>query len=333
MNGNKMNPTSKNLNLQPDLYSRNLIISEGIKKFKADNNLKKLRVLDVGGRGGKLESFLDDEDELTILDIRAGKEKNLIVGDATKMSFPDNSFDIITSGDVFEHIPPEKRKQFVTESLRVAKHLVILAAPFDEGENTVAEKELNQFFYDLTGAKHEWLEEHIENGLPNSSDLEKILKADKFQHKVIFSNSIVNWKLVQFFIFSSFYLGLPDKYSGECYSFYNRHIKEIENVNDSFYRRIYFIGKDGKFDFDFSYKYKKNVQLLFMSIVFSSLACGSKEIIRDRDKHIDELRKEITRLAKVASEASHKQLTAEKELGDIKDGKLYKLSRKFKSKK
>ncbi|MHB1361479.1 MAG: class I SAM-dependent methyltransferase, partial [Thermoleophilia bacterium] len=118
------------LELPSDLYSRNIIISEGIKKFKKDRGLERIRVLDLGGRNGKLSLFLDAEDELALLDRREGDEENLIAGDATNMQFGDDSFDVVTSGDVFEHIPPDRRDRFIREALRVSSGLVIVAAPF-----------------------------------------------------------------------------------------------------------------------------------------------------------------------------------------------------------
>lgn len=144
--------------LPSDQYSRNFIISKGIREYKKLHNLEKVRILDVGGRKGELDLFLDPGDELKLLDIRPGKEKNLLVGDATDMKeFPDGHFDIVTSGDVFEHIPKEKREAFVQECLRVSKEMVVLAAPFDMPGVSESEIKANEFFKRINGTDHQWL--------------------------------------------------------------------------------------------------------------------------------------------------------------------------------
>ena len=56
---------------------------------------------------------------ITYLDIDLPEEllKNpkYILGDATNMSFEDNSYDIIVALDVFEHIPIDKKSDFIKE--------------------------------------------------------------------------------------------------------------------------------------------------------------------------------------------------------------------------
>ncbi len=52
-----------------------------------------------------------------------------ISGDATKLVFPNNSFDVVISMDMLEHLPKNKRRVTVLEMLRVAKKLVIIGVP------------------------------------------------------------------------------------------------------------------------------------------------------------------------------------------------------------
>ena len=138
---------SEILKLPSDLYSRNFIMSKGIKEYKKAKNINRVKILDVGGRKGRLNLFLNSEDELTLLDIRSGRENNLIVGDATDMkNFSEGHFDVVVSGDVFEHISPEKRESFIRECLRVSKYMVILAAPFNTAGVEEAEEKANIFF-------------------------------------------------------------------------------------------------------------------------------------------------------------------------------------------
>ena len=244
------------LNLCSDLYSRNYIISEGIKTYKKDRKLEKVKILDIGGRNGKLELFLDPADNLTLLDIRDGDEPNLIVGDATNMHmFKDNSFDIITSGDVFEHIAPSKRKKFLEECLRVSKGLVIIAAPFDSPEVRKSEKITSKFFKDLTDKEHEWLKEHVENGLPDKDGLIGLLEQKSLFFQEFVSNDLENWELLQLFAFYAYKFGIPEDLVLKFYSLYNENLTTCENPNVNFYRHVFFITQNSTFSFDFTYKY------------------------------------------------------------------------------
>ena len=264
------------LNLPPDLYSRNFIIGKGIKEYKKAKNIIKAKILDVGGRNGKLDLFLDTEDELRLLDIRSGKEKNLLVGDATDMkNFSDGSFDFVVSGDVFEHIPSEKREKFIRECLRVSKEMIILAAPFDEPGVAESEKIANEFFKKIIGTDHEWLREHINNGLPKKEELEDLISQIGYKFSVVKSNNLKNWLLFQRAIFFAYGFSLKSHLIKSIYKFYNENILKIENENDDFYRLIYFISKD-EFSVSVGYSYDEKIRRLFEEKIFDSFATAKK---------------------------------------------------------
>lgn len=268
-----MNNKSVIINLPSDLYSRNFIISEGIKEYKKAKGIERASILDVGGRKGKLDLFLDPEDSLSILDIRPGKEKNLVVGDATNMkNFSDGAFDFVVSGDVFEHISPKKREAFIQETLRVSKEMVVLAAPFDTKGVGEAEKKVNDFFKKIIGIDHEWLKEHIDNGLPKKEDLEKIISQSGYKFSLVKSNSLKNWILLQraiFFAYGFSIFSVKNKFIRSIYRFYNKNILKIENENDDFYRLAYFISRDG-FSSSIKYSYDKEIGDFFKKMVFNS---------------------------------------------------------------
>jgi predicted SAM-dependent methyltransferase len=50
-----------------------------------------------------------------------GFEPNAVVADCTALPFPDNSFDIVFSGDVFEHITYDQKNKCLAEIYRVLK--------------------------------------------------------------------------------------------------------------------------------------------------------------------------------------------------------------------
>jgi SAM-dependent methyltransferase len=62
---------------------------------------------------------LDVEEEHAAADINQDPKVRFVVGDATDLPFPDESFDVVTFFDVLEHIPADTRA--VTEALRVLR--------------------------------------------------------------------------------------------------------------------------------------------------------------------------------------------------------------------
>lgn len=89
-------------------------------------------VLDVGARDGFLSAILADfYDEVTALDlVRPGFEFERVVtvkGDATRLQFPDDAFDVVFCAEVLEHIPDLGRA--CAELARVARHEVVIGVP------------------------------------------------------------------------------------------------------------------------------------------------------------------------------------------------------------
>lgn len=210
------------------------------------------QILDVGGRGNLLATFLPD-DKVFFLepnDVSEGA-KNFIRGDGTKLELGDDSFDWVVSADVFEHIPNNKKEDFVKEHFRVAKLGFILSAPFSNPEVKKAEREVNDFFKSVNkGKDHPWLGEHAELGLPKEKDIEEYISklTKNYQKLGIFSLSI--WPL----ILKSWDIAfkLPEdsrqKALDEINNWLNTEIYPIDltlNTDDK-YRKIYFAKKDGK---------------------------------------------------------------------------------------
>ncbi len=85
-----------------DQYSRQKIAAIIIDAMRAKG--QSFSILDVGGYKGATHLF-HTRDTVTVLDVFDVKEKHYIRGDATAMTFKDDSYDFVVSFDVFEHIP------------------------------------------------------------------------------------------------------------------------------------------------------------------------------------------------------------------------------------
>ena len=97
-------------------------------------NCEKGMLLDVGGINLYYDSLRQvfPEYEISLMNISAsviGRETNSLLGDAMKMPFSDQSWDIITSFDLIEHLTSPDR--FLEEAFRVLKPngLLIISTP------------------------------------------------------------------------------------------------------------------------------------------------------------------------------------------------------------
>jgi len=85
-------------------------------------------VLDVGSGNGKMiDYFTDRGKKVTAIDL-APTRKDIVKMDFFKNNFKDNSFDLVYSAHVIEHITDSEK--FVKEVLRVAKKYVCIITPY-----------------------------------------------------------------------------------------------------------------------------------------------------------------------------------------------------------
>ena len=150
------------LELPFDQYQRYKTVEELVELIRDGC---RLRVLDVGGHSGLISDFLP-EDDTFVLDMLPFEGLNCVLGDGARLPFEDDSFDLVVSIDTLEHIPSDQRVRFLEEQLRVSRDYVLLAAPFEHENISLAEQIVNEFFIKKTGHPNDSLEEHFTNGLP-----------------------------------------------------------------------------------------------------------------------------------------------------------------------
>jgi ubiquinone/menaquinone biosynthesis C-methylase UbiE len=104
---------------------------------------KDLNILDVGcGNGRDFITYFKDRDDISFTGIdlknRGIKQKNFtfVKGDVERLPFDDNSFDVVISIGVLEHIVPiEKLCKVISEIDRVGKRYVVvvpcISTPFE----------------------------------------------------------------------------------------------------------------------------------------------------------------------------------------------------------
>ena len=283
--------TTKKVDSLPfDLYTRNYIVSYVINNYyKNRENKSKIKILDIGGKNGRLRDFFDESKfDVLVLDIDPRPDsdaKEYIVGDARVLPFKPKSFDIVVSFELLEHIPPNDRIKVLENMIKVSKDLVILTAPFYSIEVENAEIRANEYFKKFFGEDHRWLREHIENGLPKEEDVEEFIRSKSLNFIKIQTNNINNWLLMQLFIFLAYIFGISLERVVEVYRYYNENFLELGDFLPPTYRKIYVIGKKvPEIDFGESYlnvnKYQRLLELISNAIA---------QTIRDKNRHIKNL--------------------------------------------
>jgi hypothetical protein len=126
-------------------------------------------VVDVGGVPGQLAGALPGT---AITAVNVQPPADLLV-EPGPLPFRDRSVEAVTSLDTLEHVPPPERAAFVAELLRICAGELVLCCPLGGPEHAASEREMQDWHVRVAGAPHPWLEEHLEHGLPELSELRR----------------------------------------------------------------------------------------------------------------------------------------------------------------
>lgn len=163
-----------------DQYQRYRTLQILVEEVKKYYNIEQLNILEVGSNEQlNLEKFLPNEN-ITYSDLlipqNIPSNVSFIQADATDLkNINEDKFDIVLSSDVFEHIPENKRENFLKETNRVARLVSLHCFPFDSEAVKSAEVGANEYYKSMFNKNHVWLQEHIDNGLPNENKLKDII--------------------------------------------------------------------------------------------------------------------------------------------------------------
>ncbi|MDQ0192097.1 methyltransferase domain-containing protein [Paenibacillus wynnii] len=182
-----------------DQYQRYEICRRLIEDFH-EKKQRKLKILDVGGHF-KTKEGVDwlpaveffGENEVLVVDTTQASLDNYQVSDGRDLPFKDNSFDVVVSNDVLEHVPPQGRYDFIKELTRVSKELVIINFPYYTAKKALAEKILYEYIVNSSGGENRMLEEHLINGLPKVQDVASQLNELSMPHSYYYSGDTDNW--------------------------------------------------------------------------------------------------------------------------------------------
>lgn len=98
------------------------LMKEWAQKYKfIDKQILDVGSLDING------SYRDIFQNYTGLDIVAGKNVDIVAENPYKYPLPDNSYEVVISGQTLEHV--EDTHKFIKELARVAKEMVCIIVP------------------------------------------------------------------------------------------------------------------------------------------------------------------------------------------------------------
>jgi hypothetical protein len=150
---------------QPDMWDRLLLVAQCVGPATS--------VLDVGGRGHQLARFMPGA---TLLTANVEPPADVIV-DPRVLPFADGEFDVVTSCDVLEHMPAERRADHVAELVRVARRRLVVCCPYGSPEKNAAEQAIADTVMRELGRTFDYLEEHIKYGFPSEEEVVGMVRA------------------------------------------------------------------------------------------------------------------------------------------------------------
>lgn len=218
----------------PDAALRYFPVVSAIKKNKLENT----KILEIGSGSLGITPYLKKEIDGVDIDFRGPQSKlvNKIKGKADDLPFRKNSYKVVISVDVLEHIKRENREKAIFEMLKVAEKLAVIVVPVGELSEK-QDEDLNKLWSRVFSTKDQYLEEHVENGLPKVNEilvavdrslrkLDKKAKVTSFPNvnltvrKLLMRTWITKNKLMYYLYLKGYLLLLPllkNANFGDCY--------------------------------------------------------------------------------------------------------------------
>jgi hypothetical protein len=146
-----------------DIFERHWVAAQELRKAGVRS------AVDVGGEG-LLARFAPG---VACVSVNTNAPADVLY-DGMALPFCDGAFDAAVSLDTIEHLPPEKRPFFAGELLRVARRLVLVAVPYGSQTHRELEQRALTAYREAQGTDHEYLKQHVDNGLPDETDMQDL---------------------------------------------------------------------------------------------------------------------------------------------------------------
>jgi len=203
-----------------DQYQCYRDVKEAVDLIQATHPDRPVRILDVGGSPTAWK-FLPEYEVITAnLNVT---EAISLQSDGTRLSFQDNSFDVVITVDTLEHLPEHLRHTFVDELLRVSADFVIITGPFANGYNEFSEATLNEYLTKAFDVHHHFLQEHLQNGLPGLELCRQWLVDAGAEIIAVPSGYMAYWLPLMVTNLSLAHVQQGEEYAADLAALYNAH--------------------------------------------------------------------------------------------------------------
>lgn len=163
----------------PEVALRYLPIVDEIKKMRND-----VRILEVGSGGLGITPYL--RKKVTGVDVEFKPPfhplLHKIEATATKLPFKSDSFDVVISTDMLEHLEKKDREKAIFEMVRIARKKVFIGVPV--GRTALEQdRKLDEYYQKRFGERFLFLEEQISFGLPEKEEIHDIIEGAGIAHQ------------------------------------------------------------------------------------------------------------------------------------------------------
>ena len=157
---------------QPDIYQRYGLLA-GLTQVLLDDGPGPITALDVGCGPVRLtESFLSSRFTVVRADVSQFGDPEIVqLSPGEPLPFDTGSFDLTLGLEVIEHLPPPARPGLIRELQRIARRATIVSCPVATPETIQAEREFASWARAIAGRDIEFLAEHEQYGLPDTSEV------------------------------------------------------------------------------------------------------------------------------------------------------------------
>jgi hypothetical protein len=216
---------------------------------KIVRSLNPTEVLDVGGYLGDQDGHLATAQDflvpetgeprvVTTTDLRQCDHPSHQPSDACAQPFVDQSFDMVISLDVLEHLIPEKRSSFLRELDRLARNWILIGAPFHSVAVEAEEIRLSEL------VQLEFLKEHRELGLPARSDIEEYFQIDRgYEVCAIPNGYLPRWSELQ--LMTQMFFSFRDYQITQTSNWLNNRSYFEDDFREPCYRTLFIVAKEG----------------------------------------------------------------------------------------
>lgn len=228
-----------------DQYQRYETVARVINYYRK-NSAETFHILEVGAQGYKNMKLFLPNDQILFTDIELTesmrRDPDFQLADGTALPFEDNSFDFVFATDVLEHVPEEKRRDFLSEVSRVARVCAVLSFPYLSCHNTDTESRWFSYYKSISDQICvNWLEEHLENGLPELDEVNALLNKSGYHYFNFFHGDVKTFEKIWYSLFNVAYFA-PEttNYCSNISHYYNCFLYEGD-ISDTCYRTYYVI--------------------------------------------------------------------------------------------